>query len=267
MLEHIPLVGVGHRLLKQLELPLIRYENPGIPVSRHLSLSNPISLHSAKLRAPILRYNLSTPTSQIGPEDLVSTCIYIHPIDPLVVVKSASLTIERRLYLHNSTRNHPPPSPVNKSPYLDSHSSTAGLLTPSASTSTATITRNSSFTPAESDSNLTVRPMLSNQSEPPPSPIAEGSKTVTNAIVNAEAANFSRDSAGMWSKTITVQWPPRKKHSWATGETLTSEIATVRFYIRIKVSERDKPNALNRLSIPSTALCIITKCWNRVHRT
>lgn len=274
MLEHIPLVGVGKRLIKHFELPFIRYDSPGIPAARHLSLSSPISLHSAKLRAPILRYNLSTPTTHIGPGDLVSTCIYLHPIDPLVAVKSASLTIERRINLYHSTRNHPPPSPALDhvhSPYpsssLDPYASTSGLLTPSASSSSATLTpaaRNSFLPSADSDSNHTTRHLLPLQPVQSASSAIESSKTTTNVIVSTEAVNFSRDASGMWSKTISVQWPPRKKHSWATGETLTSDIAAVRFYIRIKVSENISCNAFTLLTLPAAALRLISPCWNRV---
>jgi hypothetical protein len=40
----------------------------------------------------------------------------------------------------------------------------------------------------------------------------------------------------MWSKTLTLQWPAAKTHSrWTIGETITSELASVKFFVRAKV--------------------------------
>jgi hypothetical protein len=55
--------------------------------------------------------------------------------------------------------------------------------------------------------------------------------------VGAESSGqFVRDDEGVWSKTLTLQWPAAKSHSrWAIGETIQSDLVSVKFFVRIKV--------------------------------
>ncbi|TFK27326.1 hypothetical protein FA15DRAFT_586562 [Coprinopsis marcescibilis] len=67
--------------------------------------------------------------------------------------------------------------------------------------------------------------------------LSNSSKVVTNLIVGTETEKFARDSRGVWSKTLTLQWPASKSQSrWAIGETINSDLVSVRFFIRIFVT-------------------------------
>ncbi|EAU88046.2 hypothetical protein CC1G_10819 [Coprinopsis cinerea okayama7 len=65
-------------------------------------------------------------------------------------------------------------------------------------------------------------------------PSRDSTKVVVNLIVGTETENFTRDSRGIWSKTLTLQWPASKSHSrWAIGETINSDLVSVRFFITV----------------------------------
>jgi hypothetical protein len=69
ILEHLPIFGVGNRLVKHFELPLLRYDTPSYPTSIPLSPPLPIPIQSPKSRLPIYHCTFSTPppSSPIGP--------------------------------------------------------------------------------------------------------------------------------------------------------------------------------------------------------
>ena len=195
ILEHLPIFGVGNRLVRHFELPLLRYDVP--PHSRSIPSppSLPILIQSPKSRLPIYHCTFSTPTpsTPIGPGDLISASLRLQPIDPSFSVRSATMTIDRRLDLRlpadNLSTSVPSPAP------------------PDAST--------------ESFSSLADQP---------------SSKSASTTIVRSESLEFSLDSTGALSKTIITRWPLRKQHSWSVGETMTSDLATIKFYIHFRVS-------------------------------
>lgn len=151
VIEHIPISGVGTRLLRYFDLPLIRYDvpqpptplSPTSPVPSSPS-STPHTLYhpNAKTPTPVLHYNLSTPELPIGPSDLVFTSIYLRPLDSSLTIRSASVFIERRIELHQvysnangSTSLYPStPNTVSESPrdgYF--HSAMTSPTSPSSS--------------------------------------------------------------------------------------------------------------------------------------
>ena len=101
ILEHLPIFGVGNRLVKHFELPLLRYDTPTYPPPIPLSPPLPIPIQSPKSRLPIYHCTLSTPppSSPTGPGELISAFIRLQPINPSFSIRSATMTIERRLDL------------------------------------------------------------------------------------------------------------------------------------------------------------------------
>lgn len=194
VLEHLPVFGVGNRLVKHFELPLLRYHAP----SRSLSISPPPLepiLQSSKSHLPIYHCTFSTPplSSPIGPGDLVSVFIQLQPIDPSFSIRSATMSIERRLDLRTPVDNLPTHTPSPTPPDVST----------------------------ESFSSL---------------PDHSLSKSASTTIVTSQTLELTLSPTGVLSKTITVQWPLRKPHSWTIGETMSSDLATVKFYIRLRVS-------------------------------
>ncbi|PSS37421.1 hypothetical protein PHLCEN_2v725 [Hermanssonia centrifuga] len=137
VLEHAPSPSVGSRIVKYFDLALIRYDiPPSLPPPTPSSYDHPSSDPSTSLtptlphvtnkpRAPVLHYNLSTPTYPIGPSDLLFTSLFLRPRDPSVSIRSASLLVERRIDLLDAdlplspsqapTSPHPPRIAISSS--------------------------------------------------------------------------------------------------------------------------------------------------------
>lgn len=211
VLHHAPIVGVGSRQVRHFELPLVRYD---LPPAR--PLQPPQQQETTKPRAPRIRYSIHPPTTPIGPQDLVSIPIHLQPLDHAVAIRSASVIVERRIVLHDIAPHQQPP-PTD---YLELASEPA-----SSSSSLPTVTPNSIF-PSEST------PLL-----PSPSPTPASAKIIVNPIAGVESSgSFARDARGIWSKTLTLQWPAPKSHSrWAIGESITSDLVSVKYFVRTKV--------------------------------
>lgn len=270
VLNHIHITGVGSRQIKHFELPLVRYDLPAqIPLP---PLPDPfLSQITSKPRAPRIRYSINTPTHAIGPNDLVSIPIHLQPTDPAVSIRSANVVIERRIQLLDNSSATPPqssptapslpsssrsPSPsqteflvsasssVFSNVQIAPHSDTlqvnpeGSISTSSLSSSNPTITPHSIF-PSSTSLASSTRPLLPPTTPPSQtnSPSSVQTKLIVNTIAEAESSGrFSRDGNGVWNKTMTLQWPAAKSHSrWAVGETIQSDLVSVRYFVRVKV--------------------------------
>lgn len=275
VLEHESLASVGSRLLKHADILLVRHDTPPplLSPSATPQTTLPTLSHATnKPRAPVLHYNLSTPTFPIGPSDIVFTSVFIQPVDPTVSIRSASLLVERRIDLHeieaptSSTVSSPAsPSPfayqASGSPLPISVSSSApesrenmhdrhGL----ASRSTMTIDSDSnassititSRTPLVSSPSADSQTNLLDYPSPPPiTPISPSTpseygqprKSLVTTVAAAEGAGFAFDKEnGVWSKTISLPWPAARSHwRWGMGESMRGNLAAVSFWVRVKV--------------------------------
>ncbi|KAL6309079.1 hypothetical protein BKA93DRAFT_821905 [Sparassis latifolia] len=268
-LEHFPMPGVGSRLLRYYDLPLIRYDNLALPLPALCPppVTHALCLQTTKPRAPVVRYNISTPTVPVGPHDIIFSSLFLQPLDPGVSVRSATLVIERRIDLHStpaydsstsisSTSSSAPSTPD----YLTDNSFTpttgSPLLSPYSSDSPRSVhdvppSPSSSTSPLDDNTTSTSRFLSPTPSSYPPTlsipdtrftspyattPVDLPRRTLTATVASAEDASFTCDSSGVWSSTITLQWPaPRSLSRWALGETLHSDFASVRFFIKTKV--------------------------------
>jgi len=264
VLTHVPISGVGSRQIRHFELPLVRYDLP--PFSNvSPSPEPPLSQETNKPRSPRIRYSVHPPKSPIGPLDLVSVPIHLHPLDRTVAVRNASIVIERRIVLHDLPPNsaaaltlqpslssssltrssslNPNPSSLPRSPNAyspsfqdsehDSNSTSSTLSIPT------TITPGTVYPSAMSFSSDTpLLPNGHNHFSNSSSSTSSSSKVIVNAIVGTESSGtFSRDENGTYSKTLTLQWPAAKSHSrWAIGESISSELVSVKYFVRTKVN-------------------------------
>ncbi|RDX48331.1 hypothetical protein OH76DRAFT_1352532 [Lentinus brumalis] len=302
ILDHVPIPSVGSRLVRYNDLALFRYD---LPPSVHppptLSPSQHSLLHETnKPRAPVVRYTVSAPALPVGPSDIIYATVFLQPQDPAVTIRSATVSVERRIELHNAPAaptplvtagiNHAmaasaspttPFSPASMTPssYSDDDARTpttsrfaSGPLAPSAYPqspygphigpsqatfeSVATDVSYSSTMPllSPTSSNGSSSPIpipVPPPSRPPPSPSSSLSasprvsstpssdsplRIFTVSLVSTEVNSFARDPSGLWVKSVTLQWPENRGTSrWAIGETMNSEFATVRFFIRTKL--------------------------------
>ncbi|KAH9484049.1 hypothetical protein JR316_0003528 [Psilocybe cubensis] len=280
VLNHVPIAGVGSRQIRHFDLPLIRYDLP--PFSSITPSPEPmLGQEINKPRTPRLRYSIHPPKSPIGPLDLVSIPIHLHPLDHAVSIRSASVIVERRITLLDVPQQSASTTPIvpslqqshsssslskalSPSPHLPSSSFPSASSSSSSSSSSSNPAYSHSYQdsePVASTSNLSISssnptitpgtvypssasitsetPLFYNSINQHPSPLTQGSssKAVVNPIAGAESSgHFSHDGRGTWTKTLTLQWPAAKSHSrWAIGETISSEIVSVKYFIRTKI--------------------------------
>lgn len=261
----MPITAVGSRQVKHFELPLVRFDIPWSQPSPPCP-AKPLLLHqTTKPKAPRLRYSIDAPTFPIGPLDVVSIPIHLMPLDHSVSIRSATVTIERRIQLNEIYASSyidvlpsPLPIPSSTSRVSPGSSSSSKQSTPSSSyfepspttfsgleTMSSDISSDPTVTPhslyQSSTSFASDRPLLSHPS--PAVPITSSSSStipsklvITSITVSESTGQFVRNEQGIWSKAITLQWPAAKSQSrWAIGETIQSELVSVRFFARVKV--------------------------------
>ncbi|KAJ7470583.1 hypothetical protein FB451DRAFT_1254184 [Mycena latifolia] len=235
IINHVPMLGVGSRQMKHSELPLLRFGQlpayePSIPIARPI-----LDCEVSHPDCPPIRYSVNSPTRPIGPLDLVSIQIHLLPSDPGVSFRSASFIIERRMQFMDPAS--PPSTPTllsNTSPIShtppSSHSS-CSLPIPQRTSSSLSYSPSSSYSESSSQasSSVTLQPSDSRAS-------TSGASLLVNSVAGSESSGlFARADSGVWTKTLTCQWPATKSHRWAVGETIESELVSVKFFVRVKI--------------------------------
>ncbi|KAG5634879.1 hypothetical protein H0H81_000424 [Sphagnurus paluster] len=288
VLTHVPISGVGSRQVKHFELPLVRYDlpphEPTLPPP-----PKPLLLHqTTKPKAPRVRYTIHAPTSPIGPLDIVAIPVYLFPLDENVSIRSATVMIERRIHLNETSSpdtqpslSNPPsprPSPASSlssrpnsgSPSYQEHApqkfNSVATVSSDVSSNT-TITPHSMYpTSGSTSSDSPLLPLAS--SSTPHHPVTAStshsstslpSKSIITPVVGAESSGtFTRDESGIASKTVTLQWPSAKSPSrWAIGETIQSDLVSVRFFARVKISV-SSPNGTESIELGEKELLIVS---------
>ena len=170
-------------------------------------------------------YCVHAPTSPIGPRDLVSIPVYLQPLEPDTVIRSACLTIERRIQFKEDGSLPSPKSALLTSPTLTSAffcasgNAFGGVTSPPKSAKR----RRPSTAPVNSKF-----PMHAFASP----------KIVSDLIADVESSgSFSKDRNDMWNNVMTLHWPaPKSASRWAIGETIDSKLVSVKFLVHVKVS-------------------------------
>ncbi|KAJ2978766.1 hypothetical protein NUW54_g11240 [Trametes sanguinea] len=278
VLDHVYIPSVGSRIVRYYDLGLVRYDLPPSRPLKHPSephSSTHALLHqTSKPRAPVVRYNVSVPTIPVGPADVFLATVSMQPLDRAVTIRSAIVSVERRIDLHNIPAAPTPLVTAGINPTAAAAPSPGGALSPASPTSssnsddqsedasTPTTSRfaqphagpdmspyaSSSGSYATFDSvtsnfsSSSSRPLLSpsssgptlpipiprSHSAPSPNPSPSSSftplspsssassesplKTLTATLVSSESGSFSCDATGVWSKTLTLQWPENRGH-------------------------------------------------------
>ncbi|KAJ6455751.1 hypothetical protein C8R45DRAFT_586733 [Mycena sanguinolenta] len=259
IINHIPILGVGSRQIKHSELPLLRF---GLPYAYEPStpIAKPI-LHSeishAHTKQPI-RYSVGCPTTPIGPLDLVSIPIHLLPgdSDRNVVFRSASVIVERRMrFMDPPSPPATPTAPLNTPPTsaaLPSLQSSSSLPIPQRTPSTSSFL---SYSPSKDTSSF----LSSSSTLQPSDGRVTGASLLVNSIAGTESSGlFARSDSGVWSKTLTLQWPAAKSYSrWAIGESIESDLVSVKFFVRVKVVF-STPSGTDSLELQEQELLIVS---------
>ncbi|KAG1877780.1 hypothetical protein DFJ58DRAFT_693450 [Suillus subalutaceus] len=251
VVNHAPIPGIGSRLLKHYDLYLIRHDLPG-NVSPHSPVTPPpTSYLSTKSRGPSLRYRIILPTKPVGPLDIVSLQVTVQPLDPAVSIRSATAVVERRIQFSDFPTS-PSGTSTPSGPTLLSHSYLASNQEPNSHDHHSTAANSYDITSAASSSNdlhylsstssliSDTRPLLPQQQSSVPSTSSAthtSERTTAHIFAHLESSHrFTRDSTGTWRQTLTFSWPDASPSSrWTVGETLQTGMASIRFFIRVKL--------------------------------
>ena len=210
VLVHAPLYGFGEVQVKHYELPLVRYDVPPYEPSPPRPI---LDRQTTVPKAPRMMYCVHAPTSPIGPKDLISIPVYLQPLEPDTVIRSASLTIERRIQFKEDGSSPPPkPALLNSPTFCTSRTPPKSAKRKRPST-------------APVNSKCPMHPFAS-------------PKIVSDLIAGVDSSgSFSKDRDAMWNNVMTLHWPAPKSHSrWAIGETIDSKLVSVKFLVHVKVS-------------------------------
>lgn len=251
VLNHIPISAVGCRQIKHFDLSLVRYDAPASlspPTPLTPSSSSYMTLSKSKSRGPPLRYCILVPPNPIGPLDIVSVQLFLQPLDPSASIRSASAFVERRIHFNDGRFNSPESSlgPYRFSSYVSPNPQSLSNHTQDRTSSTYPSINDSSsqnlLHPASSLSLYSAnssRPLIqhheynADESQPVPS----SDRGTAHIFAHAESVGrFSRDSSGVWRHSLTFSWPDTKSNSrWAVGESVQTGLASVKFFLRVKV--------------------------------
>ncbi|KAI5123310.1 hypothetical protein M0805_009331 [Coniferiporia weirii] len=276
---HAPVFGVGSRKLKTYEIPLVRYDPR---VHRREPLPSPERfLVTQKPRAPVIRYQLLTPTTPVGPLDIVTIPLVLHPDDPAVVVRSASLVVERRIELCETVQlpsAHPwerrSPQPMLGSDEASSSGSTVRGLNHDRNEARDRLGEPSTvqaLAPSPAIPSPSLTSLLStqtatsfgtvNEQRPLLTPIMTDlpAKAVSLTVAHVESSGaFTKDPSGSYSKSLTLQWPATKSNShWAMGETMQTEMIRVRFFIHVKIIVSSPSTGTETIELEERELLLI----------
>ncbi|KAF9246476.1 hypothetical protein BU15DRAFT_70561 [Melanogaster broomeanus] len=276
VLNHIPISGVGWRQVKHFELPLVRYDIPATlspPTPLTPSSSSYFTSLTPKSRGPTLRYRVLIPPNPIGPLDIVSVQLNVQPLDPSVSIRSASALVERRIHINDLPLV--PPRPLEPSHFTTqsltyfqlsaNHTQDSSLsIYPGSSSSVATSSQDLHYPTSSSSaySGDSSRPLLQrrtstfDESVPPPS----NDRGTTHIFAHAESSGrFSRDPSGVWRHNLTFSWPDTKSNSrWAVGETVQTDMATVKFFLRVKLVVSSPISSAETVELEDRELTIVS---------
>ncbi|KAJ4488166.1 hypothetical protein J3R30DRAFT_3400731 [Lentinula aciculospora] len=248
-INHAHLAGIGTRLTKHIELPLVRYDLPAfLPSPRSPGHITAVHLDrvSTKPKGIALRYAVWVPREAIGPTDLLPISIHVLPEERNISIRSATVVVERRIQFNESqsplSASSSSAFPIPHSPSVSSSmtysptSQNFPVFSRSLSAMTPLPSGYTSSTSLASD----TRPLLPQSQYPRDRSDSSESlvgKPIILPIAGSESSGpFSQAENGIWNKTLTVQWPSAKPSSrWGIGETIHSDLVSVRFFARVKI--------------------------------
>lgn len=235
VLNHVPIACVGSRQVKYFELPLVRYDSyiHSSPAMLAPSPWHTTQLSTSRSRGVPLRYHILVPKNPVGPLDIVTIQLTVQPPDQSVSIRSASALVERRIYFneipsvsHPSTDSIPALSLSNCIPELYPG---VGTLPQDLHAASST----SLYSDCSSRRLLTNHPRTPDDVPSFPS----SDRAIAHIFAHSESStHFIRDANGMWKQNLTFSWPETKGNSrWSVGETMQTEMATVKFFLCVKL--------------------------------
>ncbi|KAJ3811540.1 hypothetical protein F5876DRAFT_39439 [Lentinula aff. lateritia] len=248
-ISHAHISGIGTRLTKHVDLPLVRYDLPAFLPSPRIYMHITAAYLDRVVTKPkglALQYTVWAPREPIGPTDLLPISIHVLPKERNISIRSASVVVERRIQFNESqspvSTSSSSAIPISPTPSVSSFMtySPASQKFPVSSRSFSTMTSPQSGYPSSVSLASDVRPLLPqpqySRDRSDSSESLVGKPIVLPIAASESSGPFSQAENGIWSKTLTVQWPSAKPSSrWGIGETIHSDLVSVRFFARVKI--------------------------------
>lgn len=201
MVEHKPIQFVGHAIVKSYGLNLYNHTSPSIPPP---SPPQAMSIGNDNYSTQVF---INAPHGAFGPGDNLALSFYAKPDDPSVTIKKASVVLERRI---EARERSPSPQP----------SSSSGLTT----------TEKSSYFKRS----ISPKPFFDRLSSTSSEPEKEKEKAIVNKITDASTDEVIPGSGGTVWCHMNLALQKRGAH-WDIGETCKTELATITFYLKVKI--------------------------------
>ena len=187
------------------------FPKPSSPYVTHVSTDPDAYLHDfqfsgALAHLPPYQYRITLPSTPIGPKSLLPVVLALRlpaPADsPPLALHSVSVVLERRMDLYRDCTQGPP-----------------GVLS-----GTTTTTPEAPPTPSRtSRASAAVLPAKS---------LRTTIATAESTLGGSAGSSSSSSSADL---TINLDVPPRWPGEWPMGETTRTDLASIAFYVRVKV--------------------------------
>lgn len=222
------MTGLGSRQIRYFDLNLIRHD-----VAFPTSIGPAFQSHS-ETGSPRIQYRMVTPSYAVGPSDHISVSVRFQPVDPMTVIQAMCVIIERRIQLRETSASPPaecpytddsPPATARSTSGIPASTRSSPTLVPSTLASTSSVnlipTTRVERKRSQSPSNTTIMP----------------SRTVAHSVASTEVVSATADPDGTYYHTFGLTLPqPKSAGHWSLGETMRTDLVTVRFFVRVKVS-------------------------------
>lgn len=235
------MTGLGTRQVKGFELALTRYDTPKTPQPP----SEPAFSTAHGPRSLALQHLVSLPNTASGPLDIIPISVRLRPIgDDNATVSSVSLTVQRRVIVSDVAA-------ASDDQLL--RASTAHAASAGAGGLSADRGRDSlSYVSASASDVALLGSRIERSSPAPQASSSSASKPSSMLVASVEASGIPRDATDCYVKTLYLSLPPAKSNNhWALGETLSTAIASVAFFVLVRVS-----CASQKCCAATAALCL-----------
>ncbi|EJD53046.1 hypothetical protein AURDEDRAFT_110837 [Auricularia subglabra TFB-10046 SS5] len=219
--NHLPMTGFGTRQVKGFELLLIRHDAP-----KRRTPARPPSYSTVRgPRSLSLQHLVSLPQTAAGPLDIIPVSVRLKPLgDENAKVSSLSLSVQRRISISEAASAVDDPllrsSQASSPRSADRHRDSLSLLSSASDVALLGSLQERSSSAPQSSSSSSASP-----------------KHASLVIANVEATSIPKDDTDHFAKTLYVSLPTAKSNNhWALGETLSTPLASVSFFVLIKVS-------------------------------
>lgn len=228
-INHPPHFGLGVRQMRFYDLNLTRYDVQEPPTSPFLLQPSPIpgyQLCSSSSRITPFYYRIDDPEHAVGPGDELPVVVnfIFDDRNPRLQIQSMAVILERRLDLFEASGSPSPPEILaggNSYPY-----SSTSEASSTVSLTTSMITSRSS----------TYTQLSRKRSASPPSNVLLPCKSISGSIASAHSSEFHSAGPEQFSGVARLSLPAKPPPSqWPVGESLKTDLAHIRFELRVKV--------------------------------